>query len=97
MNKVNIVVKMEMLSECMDELAPMLDEFREATLHSPGLDYFNVAQDDENPSLLYIIERWQSQQHFEKHIASSYFKEFGSKGKNMFRTRSITRLLPFFK
>lgn len=95
--KVSILIQLEVNPKDMDKVRPILNALQNKTLQEKGLDYFYLVEDSEDPSQLFVIERWDSQEDFENHINSASFKEFGIQGKSLLLIKSISKLLPFFK
>lgn len=95
--KVSILLQLEVEHKFMEEARPILHALQNKTLQEQGLDYFYLVEDSEDPTKLFIIERWDSQEDFKNYINGASFKEFGQQGKYLITVKTITKLLPFFK
>lgn len=77
MNYVNVLVQLDIIPEKMQEASQILREFRRSTIAEEGLVYMHLMQNTDNPTQIFIVERWESEEKFSSHISTPHFLDFG--------------------
>lgn len=77
MSNVNVLVQLDINPEKMQEVAGILREFQRSTEAEEGLIYMHVLQNTDNPTQVFFVERWESEEKFTLHINAPHFVDFG--------------------
>lgn len=70
---VNIVVKKIIKEGKIDEAIKLYEELVSASQREEGCIQYNLYQDNNDESILFIIEEWENEEVLEKHNASEHF------------------------
>lgn len=71
---VEVVSKIFVKEDKVDELIELFKEMVEPTKKEEGYIQYEMYQDEENPTILIVIEQWESKENFDMHLKSEHFE-----------------------
>lgn len=71
---VEIISKMFVKEDKVDELIELFKEMIGPTKREEGYIQYEMYQDEENPTILIVIEQWESRENFDMHLQSEHFE-----------------------
>ena len=74
MDIVKVVVKSIIKEGCIEDYKKVVFELIEETRKENGLISYELYQDNENPNIMAIIEKWESQQALDVHAQTQHYK-----------------------
>ncbi len=69
------VSKLYVMEDKIDEFLEVFKGMIEPTKKERGYIEYEMYQDEEDPSLLIVLEKWKSREDFDNHLESKHFKE----------------------
>lgn len=72
---IQTVSKIYVLEDRVDEFLKIFEGMIEPTKKEKGYIEYEMYQDEENPTLLIVLEKWETKEDFDNHLKSGHFEE----------------------
>jgi quinol monooxygenase YgiN len=93
MPQVTVVARIKAKANTIEKLREALQKLVEATLHKDdGCINYNLYQDNDNPTLFFFLENWESDELLKKHLDSDHVKAYREASKGWIEQRDLYRL-----
>lgn len=93
MPQVNVVARIKARSDAVQEVKNALLKLVEPTLNKDdGCISYDLYQDNDNPSLFFFLEKWESEELLEKHLNSEHIKAYRKAAEGLIEQRDMYRL-----
>ncbi|MGD8993493.1 MAG: putative quinol monooxygenase [Desulfobacterales bacterium] len=93
MSQVTVVARIKARRDAVEEVSDALLKLVEPTLHKDdGCIDYDLYQDNENPSLFFFLENWESEVHLKKHLDSEHIKAYRKATEGLIEQRDLHRL-----
>ena len=69
-----VVARVVALPDQIERLKELLTSLVEPTRQEPGCLYYELLQNQQDPKDFTFVEEWESQKHFNAHLASEHLK-----------------------
>ncbi len=84
-----IKAKPEAVRQVREELMKLIPPTRKG---DEGCIYYDLYQDNGDPTLFFFLEKWQSNELLDKHLETEHLKAFGEATDGLISELDITRL-----
>ncbi|HEY9811848.1 MAG TPA: putative quinol monooxygenase [Halomicronema sp.] len=82
-SKVRVVAKVLALSDKIEELKTLLIELLEPTRKETGCIFYDLMQNQTNPTEFVFVEEWESEADLQAHLASAHIQKALAKCENL--------------
>ena len=72
---IQTVSKLYVMGDRVDEFLEIFRGMIEPTQKEKGYIEYEMYQDEEDPALLIVLEKWETREDFNNHLESKHFKE----------------------
>ena len=79
------VSKLYVMEDRVDEFLEVFKGMIEPTQKEKGYIEYEMYQDEEDPSLLIVLEKWESKEDFDNHLKSEHFDKIVPKMVKLMR------------
>ena len=69
------VSKLYVMEDRVEEFLEIFKGMIEPTQKEKGYIEYEMYQDEENPALLIVLEKWETREDFDNHLQSEHFKK----------------------
>lgn len=76
---VQTVSKIFVKEDKVNELVELFKEMIEPTKKEDGCIQYEMYQDEEDPTILIVLEQWESRDAFDKHLQTEHFERIAPK------------------
>jgi len=84
-----IKAKSEAISRVREECLKLVPPTRK---NDEGCIYYDLYQDNADPTLFYFVEKWQSNELLDKHLETEHLRAFGDATESLIAELDINRL-----
>lgn len=81
---IKVVAKNYGNPEKIDEMIKLFAKLASNTKKEDGCIRYELYQDKDNPEILTMIEEWESQEHLDAHLHTSFFMEIAGELNKMY-------------
>ncbi len=93
MSQVTVVARIKARPEAVEKVSEALLKLVEPTLHKDdGCINYDLYQDNDNPSLFFFLENWESEVHLKRHLDSGHIKAYREATEGLIEQRDLYRL-----
>jgi len=76
---VQTISKIYVKQDSVNEFIELFKAMIEPTKKEAGCIQYDMYQDEEDATILIVLEQWESRESFDQHLESEHFKEIGPK------------------
>ena len=76
---VEVVSKIFVKEDKVNEFVGLFKEMIEPTKKEEGFIRYEMYQDEKDPTILIVIEEWETREAFDKHLQTKHFERIGPK------------------
>jgi len=76
---VQTISKIYVKQDSVNEFIELFKEMIEPTKKEAGCIQYDMYQDEEDATILIVLEQWESRESFNQHLESEHFKRIGPK------------------
>lgn len=93
MAQITVVARIKARPDAGEKVSEALLKLIEPTLHKDdGCINYDLYQDNDNPSLFFFLENWESEELLEKHLASEHIEAYRKTTEGLIEQRDLYRL-----
>lgn len=90
MAQVTVVVRVTVRPDATEKVRDALLKLVEPTLNKDdGCINYDLYQDNDNPSLFFFLETWESDEHLKKHLDSEHIKAYRKATEGLIKQRDL--------